>query len=293
MDTAMPRLRALGVVDQLDLALRLYRRNFTTYLGVAVLLQAPLLLIETVYEALVLAPLQEQMTRFTPAQPSPFQGDFLFNYLGAFGGLMLISIVLGIPAWVLTSAALTRAVSESYLGHPIGVLNVFSSVLSPRRLASLLAASLLIALASLIAIIPCLGWVAAIYLGLRWAVTPQVIVVEDLGPMAGLSRAWSLAEGHLQRLMALGALGYGAYFILSTAIGGVLGLGTNYAVLVLHLPLSAIYVAQNAVSGVLSVFAQPFLFSLLTVFYYDLRVRKEGYDLSVLADQLLTSGTPA
>jgi hypothetical protein len=151
----------------------------------------------------------------------------------------------------------------------------------------------LIGLASIVAIIPCLGWVAAVYLALRWAVTPQAIVVEGLGPTDGLSRAWSLAEGHLLRLLGLGLLGYGAYFILSGAIGGVLGLGMQYAILVLHMPMAAIYVTQNAVTGVVSVFAQPFLFSLITVFYYDLRVRKEGYDLSLLADQLLASGTPA
>ena len=39
-------------------------------------------------------------------------------------------------------------------------------------------------------------------------------------------------------------------------------------------------------SGIASVLVQPFQAAIRTVLYYDLRVRKEGYDVELLAEQL-------
>ena len=44
-----------------------------------------------------------------------------------------------------------------------------------------------------------------------------------------------------------------------------------------------------AVSGLVQVFIYPLFYCVLTVAYYDLRVRKEGFDLEVLASTLLTA----
>jgi hypothetical protein len=41
-----------------------------------------------------------------------------------------------------------------------------------------------------------------------------------------------------------------------------------------------------AVVGVLQMLLYPLLYCVLTVAYYDLRVRKEGFDLEVLASTL-------
>ncbi len=45
----------------------------------------------------------------------------------------------------------------------------------------------------------------------------------------------------------------------------------------------ALVIASNIISTVI---AQPFHAAMLTILYYDLRVRHEGYDLQVLAEQL-------
>ena len=44
-----------------------------------------------------------------------------------------------------------------------------------------------------------------------------------------------------------------------------------------------------AISGVAQIFIYPLFYCVLTVAYYDLRVRKEGFDLEVLASTLLTA----
>ena len=45
-------------------------------------------------------------------------------------------------------------------------------------------------------------------------------------------------------------------------------------------------VVTLAVVGVLQMLLYPLLYCVLTVAYYDLRVRKEGFDLEVLASTL-------
>ena len=45
------------------------------------------------------------------------------------------------------------------------------------------------------------------------------------------------------------------------------------------------------VAGVLVVAVYPFLASLLALLYYDLRIRREGYDLELMARAL--DGTPS
>jgi hypothetical protein len=42
-------------------------------------------------------------------------------------------------------------------------------------------------------------------------------------------------------------------------------------------------------AGVLQLFLYPLFYCVLTVSYYDLRVRKEGFDLEVLAQSLQTA----
>jgi hypothetical protein len=44
-----------------------------------------------------------------------------------------------------------------------------------------------------------------------------------------------------------------------------------------------------AIMGVLQLFLYPLFYCVLTVSYYDLRVRKEGFDLEVLAQTLQTA----
>jgi hypothetical protein len=44
-----------------------------------------------------------------------------------------------------------------------------------------------------------------------------------------------------------------------------------------------------AIGGLVQIFIYPLFYCVLTVTYYDLRVRKEGFDLELLASQLQTA----
>lgn len=128
------------------------------------------------------------------------------------------------------------------------------------------------------------------YLSTRWFVAPVLILVERCGPTYALSRSWRLTEGNFWRLFGL--------IVLLTILNGV----------VLGLPLTLLQFLTIAVmtpqivgmlNGVLtgvnylvSILWYPFLALTLLLVYYDLRVRKENYDLVLRIQALEQSMRP-
>jgi hypothetical protein len=54
-------------------------------------------------------------------------------------------------------------------------------------------------------------------------------------------------------------------------------------------PSSTATIVALAIGGVVQLFIYPLFYCVLTVTYYDLRVRKEGFDLELLASSLQTA----
>jgi hypothetical protein len=138
------------------------------------------------------------------------------------------------------------------------------------------------------------GFVALLVFGLvgvcGFVVTTPALVLENLPTaVAALRRSWTLTNGYRLKILGLLFL-LGVIMMLPwmavtglAAIGGALvaaggGGGTRMVVLVAVLGI---------VLGALVLFLlQPLLHGVLTISYYDLRVRKEGFDLEVLASSL-------
>ncbi|GIV73819.1 MULTISPECIES: glycerophosphoryl diester phosphodiesterase membrane domain-containing protein [Caldilinea] len=129
------------------------------------------------------------------------------------------------------------------------------------------------------------------YLTTRWLVAPVVIMTELKGPVDALKRSWRLTEGSFWRLFGL--------LVLLFILNGI----------VLALPLSLIQFiafavtpsqmfgllngALSGLSNLLSILWYPLLALTLTLVYYDLRVRKENYDLELRIQALEASARPS
>lgn len=68
--------------------------------------------------------------------------------------------------------------------------------------------------------------------------------------------------------------------LLSLAISAVIGIAIT---------TGTATVGAQMIGIVGSVLTTPFLAAVVVIIYFDLRVRKEGFDLELLASQLLTS----
>jgi hypothetical protein len=265
------RLEPMTVGGILDRAFRLYRANLATFLVVAALVQVPLFL-------LGLPILRSYTTMIAEMQaelggtPDP---SVLLGYLGEAVKLLTLSFVLQFVAHQLVNGALVKCVSDAYLGREPSSGAAFRSVL-PLMPRLLVAAALVMAIVGI-------GWVFCIVPGVILAfllcLVSQTIVVERSGPLAAIRRSWRLVSGNLGRAFGLGFLVLGISLAILVLVAGV---GQ-----VLSRVVGAGSAARTVIADVLGLVARvaalPIGSAALCLFYYDLRIRKEGFDLEVLA----------
>lgn len=248
----VPVLRPLSLGEVLDTSFGIYRRLF-----------APLLVISAVTQAIPLA---------------------IGVFVEAAGGMVqqpavaMLGFGLAIVFGAVGTAASTFLVAETYLG---GSLTTQEAVLrSTPFLGRLIASSLLVSLVAgmglVLLIVPGLILLSGLF------ITPAALVLEDIAaPTLAMSRSWELSRGY--RGKVLGALA--AIFLLLVIPGvaiGALAVGTSDA----SAAETTLSVGAMIVQAALQILVYPLIYVLTTVLYYDLRVRKEGFDLEMLASSL-------
>jgi hypothetical protein len=118
--------------------------------------------------------------------------------------------------------------------------------------------------------------VYAILMGLRYALAVPACVVEKLTARNSLRRSIQLSQGSRGRIFVLGLL------IIVIQIGLVLLTQSPFMVAMfkLHGILPAwVRIVQQIVGFFTNTFIGPMYATGLTLFYYDQRVRKEGFDI--------------
>jgi hypothetical protein len=117
----------------------------------------------------------------------------------------------------------------------------------------------------------------------RFVFFVQAVVVEGRGPVDALRRSWRLVRGSYWRVL-------GIMFLLLLLLYILVGLPTGIASVVIQLVFPdpvrhfALRQSLSTLIGYLSqIVVLPLQLVAYTLLYYDLRVRKEGYDIELLA----------
>ncbi len=186
---------------------------------------------------------------------------------GLFFGWMILSAFGGLVA----AGATLRAISQAYLGANPTLEDSLSYALG--KIAPLftagLAKYLIVGLGMIAFIIP------GIVIALGYALVPQVVVLEDLpSSVAALGRSWRLTKGYKGKVFLLGVV---VYFIVY--------LPTNAAVFLAAF-MPGLAVTLSLVGSLFYVVLFPIVSSAFTLLYYDLRLRKEAFDLELLSQQM-------
>ena len=243
-----PPLRPLSLGEVLDASFALYRSRFATLLLIAVACRLIPILLAVYLE----------VSEVTLAQ--------IWVRLGA-SLISLVLVAIGV-------AASTFVVSDAYLGRETTVQSAFSRAMP--RIWTLLGVSILTSLAVGI------GFVLLIVPGLillaGFLLSPVVAVIESTPKSTeAMSRSWQLSRGYKGKLLLTMLVAFLLLLVPSITLGAVGGLASGVS------PDQPMGLAFFVVSLVLQVFVYPFVYVVQTVLYYDLRVRKEGFDLEVLA----------
>jgi len=284
-NTASAILRPLRLGELLDRAIRLYRANFLTYIGIIAVVYVPLMILQTAASALL--------------SSSMFGGfrtpDELFTntaYWAGMGSTVILAFLQFILVQGFATGALTRSVADNYLGRKTGIVDAYRGI--GGSWVSLLGALLLLGLFIIVSLIwwlvPCIGWVTGI--GIMFFLVavvnpliPPVVVLEKQSAVDSVGRAWNLSRRRFWPVL-------GTVLVLSlfslivvngpAAIANIIlaqvfqSFGDSATQLILT------SIIQGLVSIVFVLLYYPLQMTAFTLIYFDLRVRTEGFDLALL-----------
>lgn len=289
----------------LDRTFQICRRHFWKLLaivGIPYLVVAGLILIVSIVVVIVGFTVQSL-------------GDLPIWVLIAAGVTVIPSIIVAIIAvFYLSQGALIYAVSVVHLGRDIRVRDAYRFVLA-RLVKFVLTSVLLVIVIFATFLISVLfgavlffiskevtpsGWWSAItwlplalipfYASIKLLLFDKVVIIEDIAYANALKRSWDLLTGKADGEWPRG------YFLRLIILLFLFALISITISLVFQIPASIIAalmpeswivgsVLQQLLSNIGAVIGGIFGGVCLVVFYYDIRSRKEGFDLKMLAQQ--------
>lgn len=248
----------------LDRAFRLYTGNFALMLGIAAAAYVPFYLIMLVIESSI--------------------GGHMPSQIGGLWTLifqLVFMILWASIAFPIATGATTFAISERYLGNDATIGDALRRGLShfwPLSIAQI-TATIRVVFGFFLLVIPGILWM------LSYSLIVPVILIEGSKAMPSLRRSRDLIKGYrgkafcivlvvnLLQLVLLGGVNLiaGIFFSAETNSGSIL---------------------SSALNNLLSIFLTPLGIIATILLYYDMRIRKEGFDLEILSRALAIDAQP-
>lgn len=299
-------LRPMGLGDLFDALVRLYRRHFGQLVQIAAVVYLPLGVLQVASAVLLF-----QAMEATQSETGIVPGAILLGIAGV--GLWFVLFWFTVP---LVQGAVAKAVAEYYLGGTVTLRTTYGFALSrwPTLIGIAFANGLIglaitavslapgVALAQAAGLFDGAGWTlqvmgavtigvliflvglqVSIAVGVRLFFAALVALFEGQGVVVALVRSWELTRGHFWRLLvALGAL-----WLMVTMLAGIIVWPVQIAAQFLRGALFIVGQAGvNALSATGQLFVQPIQIVGTVLLYYDLRMRKEGFDLVMMAEAI-------
>jgi hypothetical protein len=263
------RIRALTLMDVLDESFRIYRANFPLLAGLAILLAIPLLTVQlfsgttNVLSAYYNAVINQTVPAAGITAGNPF--------------IALIQYPVQLALLPFQIAALYAAAVAIILGRPVTIMSALRTVL--RRYWALWALSLFYGVVSVAVCCPPLG----IWLLVRLSMIFPAIFTEEASIGTVIERSWRLTDRAFWRTFAVIVLAWLLAQALELALGAVFIAG---AAIFPALPVLVRVILIVAVASLMAQVVQPLFTIAVALLYFDLRVRREAFDLEVMAYQL-------
>ena len=262
------RLRARSVTEIVDAAFQLYKRDALEYVLVAAIAYAPWVVAQLLVMRTLLVTSVDRLR--VPAAAT------------------LILGVIGIFAYALMSAVLSRFSSDVYLDRPTSLGGVMRAVLP--LLPRLIGGTLLFGLVMMLGFLPVivggavssvplvvigmlLTFVWAFYALARFFAVFQVIVLEDRGVVDAFSRSSVLSQNRKGHILLTLFLVITIFIMLSFAVSMVA-------------PLTGSMAAGVVLQSLYTVVAYPLIGITQMILYYDTRIRAEGFDIEMMTGAL-------
>ena len=192
------------------------------------------------------------------------------------------------------TAAIAKASADVYLGHEVLVGPTFRYAVS--RIHSILWITILLVLVVLIpglvlvffaalgateiaVVLAVLMFVLLVLVFVRFVFGSTVLVVEGKKGSKALRRSWQLAKGHFWKI--LGTLVLAG--IMASVVEGILSVPGAIAFAATGPGGWPFLAIGNSLAAIITT---PFTTLITVLLYFDLRIRKEAFDLEVMAQEM-------
>lgn len=250
-----PRFEPMTIGMILDTTVRLYMQNMALMIGIIALSYLPYLIF------LVL------VTAVTSAG-------------GQAPELLILASFLATALWMLIAqplsvGATTYAMSERYLQHPVTIVEALRAAW--QRYATLLwaqaVAGLVIMVGFFLLIVPGILWT------LSYALVAPVVMLEAVNARGGRRRSWELVSGNRGKVFLILVVVSVLTIVVTGAVNAVVALLVETTSMTGQL-------TQQVITQLVSYVIIPVPTIANVLLYYDLRIRKEGFDLEMLSQAL-------
>jgi hypothetical protein len=308
-----PRIRQLGLGELLDETFRLYRRHFLVFVAVAAISQVLTAIVSYLGGVSLTQQIATSIDTFQsigrgvpPTPPTETQAWWfpIFSFVSGFALQPIVTaalVYLAAQAYLDRDTAIDDGLAQGVRRWPmlVGVYLLFLLAMIPFMcilfavvLAVMFGASLASNGDSFSAILLGIGIglliaLPLVYLSIRLLFTTQAITVERAGPINAIKRSWLLSGGSFWRI-------FGYYIIISlltSVISGILPLVIGILVLTVA-DSTAQRVIEACATAIVGTLVLPYSLIALTLLYFDLRVRKESFDLQQQSEAMFATGTP-
>jgi hypothetical protein len=258
---SVPRFEAMTTGALLDRAFRLYTSNFSLMLGITAAAYVPFYLIMLAIESSFSGNLHAQ-------------GVDLATLLFQIAFIVLWASI----AFPIAGGAATYAISERYLGNNVTIGESLRLALIRFWTLSVaqIIATIRVMFGFLLFVVPGILWM------LSYSLAVPVILVENQKATTSLRRSRDLVKGHRGKVFCV--------MLIINLLQVIPIMGVNMiSGMIFNTQTGGGAVLNSAIINLASIFLTPLAIVATILLYYDMRIRKEGFDLEMLSRAITPS----
>jgi hypothetical protein len=281
-------LESMTIKDILIRSYQFYKNNFFKSIGIVLLLKGPYLILAYIISRFAAS--------FFVDMFSLSDGSLAnFEYIASVLIVEILDLIFIPFISPISVSAITIFMSEKHLNRDIGILKSYKRVMNRALplfgtvlLSGLFISSGFIFTLTLMSGSSQLGFItlliSPILASVFWvwfAFVPQTVVIEGEGGMGAMKRSKYLMDGYFRKVLILVVL----VFVATLLATWILSFG--FSKMLFFLGDSSAFLGKG-LSNVVSVILEAFRITIMPMLYFDLRVRKEGFNVDMLDKEMET-----
>jgi hypothetical protein len=317
--SAVRELRPLSIGEMLDRAFSICFKNMLPFLAIVTIVFIPQIVFYYFGMKDMFGMWSDMMGSIsTGADPSSLSPEKILQAEANGSPFIFFASLIAVFLIPLSNAAVVSGVSRAYLGLPVRFVQCYADawprwgqliLLTLTWFAAIFGALIVFfiaffivaaAVAAMIGLLGTVGTIVGVLIGIAVGIVGLLMVFQlylaaaysfvaavlegtpfIMAFSSGFQRVFG--EGQFWRSLAISAAIFGIIFGLEL-IAGIVGAIT--------IAFTKSFALEFVVSGLVGALCYPFLFAVVAVSYYDVRIRREGFDLQMLAAQLTAAPPP-